>query len=127
MHTDNTYIISRPKLSCVGIWCALEDATIENGCMFAFPGSHNNQTDYFLRLGEDRRSTSYVGNPPEYEKKYDPKEAVPLEVPKGTIIALHGDLVHFSGHNHSSQSRHAYTMHFVDLAEGNHWSEENWL
>ena len=46
---------------------------------------------------------------------------------KGTVIALHGSLVHYSGHNHSEESRHAYTMHFVDLGKGNKWSDENWL
>jgi len=40
MHADNTYIISEPKLTCIGIWVALADATKENGCMYGFPGSH---------------------------------------------------------------------------------------
>ena len=40
MHTDNTYITTEPELSCLGIWCALEDANKENGCMYGFPGSH---------------------------------------------------------------------------------------
>ena len=70
MHTDNTYMITRPNLSCTGIWCALEDATVINGCMYAFPGSHKKQTEYFMTLNEDRKSTQYVGPKPNYEEKY---------------------------------------------------------
>lgn len=61
MHTDNTYIISEPKLSCIGMWVALEDATRENGCMFAFPRSHLTSTTYFSVLNETRRNTKMIG------------------------------------------------------------------
>ena len=46
---------------------------------------------------------------------------------KGTVIALHGDFVHFSGHNTSDISRPAYTMHFIDTSDGNRWSDRAWL
>lgn len=64
MHTDNTYIISEPKLSCIGIWIALEDAKKDNGCMFAFPRSHLTPTTYFSHLDETRRSTKMIGPNP---------------------------------------------------------------
>ena len=38
-HQDSTYIYTEPE-SCVGFWFALEDATIENGCMRFIPGAH---------------------------------------------------------------------------------------
>jgi len=38
-HQDSTYIYTEPE-SCVGFWFALEDATIENGCMHFIPGGH---------------------------------------------------------------------------------------
>lgn len=67
MHTDNTYMITRPNLSCMGVWCALEDANKTNGCMYAFPGSHKIETDYFMVMDKDKKSTSYVGPKPNYE------------------------------------------------------------
>ncbi|CAD8085372.1 unnamed protein product [Paramecium primaurelia] len=126
MHTDNTYIISEPKLSCIGLWIALEDATKNNGCMYAFPKSHLTPTTYFNILDETRRNTTMIGQNPEYHKNYDPAKAECLEVTKGSVILLHGDLVHFSGHNHSTQSRHAYTLHFIE-GHNNYWSKKAWL
>jgi ectoine hydroxylase-related dioxygenase (phytanoyl-CoA dioxygenase family) len=49
-----------------------------------------------------------------------------LEVSKGSVILLHGDLVHFSGHNHSAESRHAYTLHLIE-GHNNNWSKDAWL
>src|SRR5882672_192235 len=36
-HTDSTYLYTEP-MSCIGLWFALEDATRENGCMWALAG-----------------------------------------------------------------------------------------
>ena len=38
-HQDSTFIYTEPE-SCTGFWLALEDATVENGCMWAAPGGH---------------------------------------------------------------------------------------
>ena len=38
-HQDSTFIYTEPE-SCVGFWFALEDATLENGCMQFIPGGH---------------------------------------------------------------------------------------
>lgn len=42
-HTDNTYLITNP-LSTLGIWIAIEDATLENGCLWGVPKSHTTKT-----------------------------------------------------------------------------------
>ncbi|MDX6557508.1 MAG: phytanoyl-CoA hydroxylase, partial [Blastocatellia bacterium] len=38
-HHDATFLYTEP-LRLVGLWFALEDATIENGCLWAIPGGH---------------------------------------------------------------------------------------
>ena len=38
-HQDSTFVYTSPP-SCIGFWVALEDASIENGCLMAIPGSH---------------------------------------------------------------------------------------
>ncbi|PWZ22407.1 Phytanoyl-CoA dioxygenase 1 [Zea mays] len=38
-HQDNTFLYTEPR-TCTGLWLALEDATINNGCLWAIPGSH---------------------------------------------------------------------------------------
>ncbi|MCH8113622.1 MAG: phytanoyl-CoA dioxygenase family protein, partial [Proteobacteria bacterium] len=38
-HQDSTYLYTEPA-SVIGLWFALEDATKENGCLWALPGGH---------------------------------------------------------------------------------------
>jgi phytanoyl-CoA hydroxylase len=119
-HTDSTFLYTEP-LSCIGLWFALEDATIENGCMFALPGRHRQP----LKSRFLRKPDGSLGN-----EVYDPAPwpadgAVPLEAPRGTLILLHGQLPHLSGANRSAKSRHAYTLHLIDGAC--RYAEDNWL
>src|SRR5687767_501800 len=38
-HQDSTFLYTEPT-EIAGLWFALEDATIENGCLWAIPGGH---------------------------------------------------------------------------------------
>jgi phytanoyl-CoA hydroxylase len=40
-HQDGSYLYTEPA-SAIGFWIALEDATIENGCLKFIRASHNN-------------------------------------------------------------------------------------
>jgi len=142
-HQDSTFIHTKP-LSCIGFWFALEDADLTNGCLWALPGSHlpsspsngtqlgpDSQYDVSRRmvLTPDRDSTTFIPpqNPldPVWKADEEQKKFVPLEVKKGTLVVLHGELVHLSYENRSSISRHAFTLHAVS---GNaKYEEDNWL
>ena len=39
-HQDSTFLFTEPRQSCLGLWLALDDATLENGCLWIRPGSH---------------------------------------------------------------------------------------
>ena len=39
-HQDSTFLYTTPKQSCLGLWLALDDSTIENGCLWVRPYSH---------------------------------------------------------------------------------------
>mmetsp|Transcript_20081 Transcript_20081/g.43575 ORF Transcript_20081/g.43575 Transcript_20081/m.43575 type:complete len:379 (+) Transcript_20081:85-1221(+) len=39
-HQDSTFLYTTPRQTCIGLWLALDDATIENGCVWVRPGSH---------------------------------------------------------------------------------------
>ncbi len=119
LHQDATFLFTEP-ISVRGFWFALEDATTENGAMWALPGGH--------RLGLKER---YVvdGGAARFET-VDPEPfpedgLVPLEAPQGTLVLIHGLLPHWSGPNRSDRSRHAYTVHAVDGTAG--YPKENWL
>ncbi|CEM07811.1 unnamed protein product [Vitrella brassicaformis CCMP3155] len=119
-HQDSSFIHTDPP-SCLGVWIALEDANKTNGCLYAVPGSHKKGILKRFLLNEDRTSAAY-----DRPGTYDIDNAVPLEVPKGTLVLLHGTLVHFSEHNYSNTSRHAYTLHIVEQDDCQ-WSSDNWL
>lgn len=119
-HQDATFLYTEP-LSVTGFWFALEDATQENGCMWAVPGGH--------RRGLKSRFVRAAGGGTEF-KAFDetpwPQDGlVPLEVPEGTLIVLHGLLPHLSRENRSPKSRHAYTLHLID--SNSHYPDDNWL
>jgi len=119
-HTDSTFLYTEP-LSCIGLWFALEDATIENGCLFALPGRHRQPLkSRFVRKADG--SLGYKVRDPE---PWAADGAVPLEARRGTLIVLHGQLPHLSGANRSDKSRHAYTLHLIDGAC--RYAPDNWL
>ena len=58
---------------------------------------------------------------------YDLSAGVPLPAPAGTLILLHGSVLHWSAPNTGSASRHAFTVHLAEGGEGAVWCPENWL
>lgn len=120
-HTDHTFLWTEPA-SVVGFWIAIDDATIENGCMWALPGGHRIPARTRSRMNESRTATvTEVLDPTPY-----PTEGlVPLEAPRGTLVVLHGLLPHLSGPNLSDKPRHAYTVHVIDGTAD--YPADNWL
>ena len=55
-HTDHTYLWTEPR-SVVGFWFAIDDATTENGCMWALPGGHHLPVKARSRLNASRTAT----------------------------------------------------------------------
>lgn len=39
-HQDSSFLYTTPRQTCIGLWLALDDATLENGCLWVRPGSH---------------------------------------------------------------------------------------
>jgi phytanoyl-CoA hydroxylase len=118
-HCDHSFLWTEPQ-SVVGLWVALEDATQENGCLWAVPGGHVLPAkNRFRRDGDGTRMEVFDESP------YDTSQAVPLEVKAGTVIVLHGTLPHASAPNTSDKSRHAYTLHILDSSAD--YPADNWL
>ena len=120
-HQDATFLHTEP-LSVKGFWFALEDATQENGCMWAIPGGHRSpvKSRFF-------RSESGEGTEMEIfdDAPWEESKLVPLEVKAGTMVVLHGLLPHMSFANRSARTRHAYTMHLIEGQAD--YPEWNWL
>ncbi|HEU4480194.1 MAG TPA: phytanoyl-CoA dioxygenase family protein [Pyrinomonadaceae bacterium] len=118
-HQDSTFLYTDP-INIVGLWLALEDATIENGCLWAIPGGHRlGLKSRWIRTPEGMRFDVFD------EQPWPEEKLEPLEVTRGTLIVLHGLLPHKSLANRSNKSRHAYTFHFI--SGKSKYAEDNWL
>jgi phytanoyl-CoA hydroxylase len=119
-HQDSTFLYTEP-VDIVGLWFALEDATVENGCLWAIPGGHRQRLkSRWVRTPEKKMKFEVFDEAP-----WPEDQLVPLEVSKGSLILLHGMLPHRSFENRSAQSRHAYTVHLIHA--GAKYPEDNWL
>lgn len=119
-HQDSTFLYTEPQ-NIAGLWFALEDATLENGCLWAIPGGQNlGLKSRWLRNTEGGMSFDVFDPTP-----WPEEQLIPLEVSKGTLIVLNGLLPHKSLANRSAKSRHAYTLHVI--GGDCHYSKENWL
>ncbi|ELT91970.1 hypothetical protein CAPTEDRAFT_183693 [Capitella teleta] len=125
-HQDATYLWADP-LKEVGIWIALEDATLENGCLSFVPGSQKKGLLGNYRMvrnpEENGPSCVYTGEKPDYS---DGNKFVPVPVKKGDMILIDGLVIHRSEKNESEKSRHIYTFHIYDHAAAQ-WSDKNWM
>jgi phytanoyl-CoA hydroxylase len=118
-HQDAAFLHTEPP-GVIGLWFALEDATVENGCMYARPGGHRGPLrSRFVREGDGTRTVVLDPAP------LPIAGLVPLEAAKGTLVVLHGLLPHLSGANRSPRSRHAYALHVIDGRA--RYSADNWL
>ncbi|XP_060056366.1 phytanoyl-CoA dioxygenase domain-containing protein 1 isoform X11 [Erinaceus europaeus] len=123
-HQDASFLYTEPLGRLLGVWLALEDATNQNGCLWFIPGSHTG--------GVSRRmvrnpagsvpGTSFLGSEPIRDNSL----FVPAPVPRGSLVLIHGEVVHKSEQNLSDHSRQAYTFHIMEAA-GTTWSPDNWL
>ena len=116
-HQDSSFLYTEP-MSCVGLWFAIEDATLQNGCLFAVPGRYPLAQRFHYRQGE---LVMDAIDEPDWEER----SLVHLEASKGTVIVLDGCLPHGSGPNLSDVSRHAYTLHLIDGVY--QYALDNWL
>ncbi|MGH9968336.1 MAG: phytanoyl-CoA dioxygenase family protein [Pyrinomonadaceae bacterium] len=119
-HQDSTFLYTDPA-RIAGLWFALEDATVENGCLWAIPGGHQmGLKSRWVRSAEDGMSFEIYDPTP-----WPEDDLVPLEVPKGTLIVLDGLLPHKSLANRSPKSRHAFTLHVISA--NSRYAQDNWL
>lgn len=119
-HQDATFFDTDP-VSVTTFWFALEDATVDNGCLWVEPGGHRGpMRERFLRHGDDIRMEKLDTTP-----WPDDSVAVPLEAKAGTLVIFHGLLPHYSAPNRSPVSRHAYTLHVTDGRTS--YSPQNWI
>lgn len=122
-HKDCTFLSTEPQ-SCVGFWFALEDVTLENGCLWYVPGSHHTPTKRrFIRNPNKSGDLTCFTAPPDPD---EPSKYVPVPVKKGSLVLIDGQVDHKSEKNTSPTSRHIYTFHVIER-HNTEWDARNWL
>jgi phytanoyl-CoA hydroxylase len=126
---DATFFYTDP-ITVTGFWFAIDDATVDNGCLWVAPGGHRTPLrTLLLRAGDPPWEGYETGT--EFDDLDDtplptaPDDLVPLEVPAGTMIVRHGLLPYWHDVNRTDSTRHAFSMHCV-AAEVD-YPEWNWL
>ncbi|VEU23533.1 DEKNAAC104721 [Brettanomyces naardenensis] len=138
-HADSEFLYTDP-ISCMGFWFALQDCTVDNGCLGYIPGSHKKYTvkkrlvrdlkkgqgTKFVRISDPDKVWEPSQEEDDEEKMFkDPTLYKLAEIPAGSLVLIHGKVIHKSERNTSKKSRNAYTFHIVDGAAK--YDSLNWL
>ncbi|KAK8218503.1 hypothetical protein IWZ01DRAFT_563911 [Phyllosticta capitalensis] len=135
-HQDSPFLYTNPP-SAVGFWYALEDCTVNNGCLSFAKGTHKTSPvkQRFVRMAEG--GTGFVDNndgaqfPPDIQAPdvttdiQSDVEYTMGEVKAGTLVLIHGNVLHKSEKNLSGKSRFIYTFHVIEGQK--EYDERNWL
>lgn len=117
-HQDEFYIPTRDR-SLTGVWIAIDDATVENGCLWIIPG----KPGYIMRRVENGSNeyadvdtvdvTAYAG------------EAIPVEVKRGSVVFFHGYTLHSSLRNKTTDCfRTALVNHYMSAESMLPWDQD---
>jgi len=108
-HQDENYIPTRDR-SLTGGWIAIDDATIENGCLWVIPGSH--KPGYLYPSRDHQKSEEFDFAEEAYG--FDESEETAVEVGAGTVVFFNGYLLHRSKKNRSQGYRRVLVNHYMN-------------
>jgi phytanoyl-CoA hydroxylase len=119
-HQDASFFQTDP-ITVTTFWFALDDARLDNGCLWVQKGGHKSPLrQVFIRDGDDTELRTIDPTPwPSLD------EAMSVEVKAGSLVCFHGLLPHYSAENTSEHARHAYTLHVTDGAST--YGAQNWI
>ena len=110
-HQDEYFIPTRDR-SLTGVWIALDDAVIENGCLWVRPGSHRDGIIYDTaphHSAEFDEGSQLVGT------RDDTDDGIAVEVKAGDAVIFNGYLHHRSLANRAPAGtfRRALVNHYM--------------
>jgi phytanoyl-CoA hydroxylase len=107
-HQDSAYFTIEP-MSLVTCWIALDDVTVENGCMWVIPGSHRGELyDHSQPWDVGGRVDMQVP-----DDKIDRSCETPITMSAGSCSFHHSMLLHRSGPNQTEGHRRGLAVHYM--------------
>lgn len=123
-HQDEYYIPTR-DCSLTGVWIAIDDSTIENGCLWIVPGSHK-PSKIYKRIpyeGKEFGEHDTIDS-----SQFDISNAIPVEINAGSVLFFNGYLLHSSGKNKSNDKfRRALVYHYMSAESYLPWDQDGKL
>jgi phytanoyl-CoA hydroxylase len=105
-HQDSYYFPFAPARPVVGLWLAVTEATLENGCLHVLPGSHREPVHEHI---PDRRPGANYGYMEIVDHEMDGQ--TPSLMQPGDLLVFDSHLMHRSTDNTSSGIRAAMVFH----------------
>jgi ectoine hydroxylase-related dioxygenase (phytanoyl-CoA dioxygenase family) len=106
-HQDSAYFCIEP-MDLVTCWTALDDVTIDNGCLWVIPGSHREglveHDQWFVGGREDKQVP---------DTRLNRSREVAITMPAGSCSFHHSLLLHRSGANESDKPRRGLAVHYM--------------
>jgi len=107
-HQDSFYF-PFDRAPQVGLWLAVTEATLENGCLWVLPGSHREPVHEHV---PDRRPNANVGYVEIVD--HDFSRETPVLLQPGDLLVFHSHLMHRSKDNASDGLRAAMVYHLAE-------------
>lgn len=123
-HQDEFYIPTRDK-SLIGAWIAIDDATIENGCLWIIPGSH---IPAYIMPRVKSSSPEYADVDTIDVTGYKKENIIPVEVKSRTVVFFNGYVLHSSQRNKTEGNfRTALVNHYMSAESMLPWDQDGKL
>jgi ectoine hydroxylase-related dioxygenase (phytanoyl-CoA dioxygenase family) len=107
-HQDSYYFPFEPARPIVGVWLAVTEATLGNGCLHVLPGSHREPVHEHV---PDRRPRANIGYVEIVD--HDMTGAVPVLMEPGDLLLFDSHLMHRSTDNTTDGIRAAMVYHYA--------------
>ncbi len=107
-HQDNYYFGPNDEEGVVTAWVALDDATLDNGCLYFGEGTNLGPVYPHVAPADEPFNLQLT---PEILAR---QPMTPAPVRRGGVSFHHGNTFHQSSANHSTQWRRAIALHYVN-------------
>jgi ectoine hydroxylase-related dioxygenase (phytanoyl-CoA dioxygenase family) len=114
-HQDSYYFPFEPSRPIVGVWLAVTEATLENGCLHVLPGSHHEPIAMHVPDTRPNANYGYVEI-----VDHDMAAEVPVLMRPGDVLLFDSHLMHRSTDNETSGIRAAMVYHYAQAGSVDH-------